>query len=128
MILFFYVFIYFLSDVSSLSLTKFNLQKFRQRIKCLIAIPCIQLGLGGHVLTANAIEQPLDTISSTIISKTNEGNVPLYFGVGCFWHVQHEFVEAERSLLDRTDGELTVLKLKFYMHTIQNKKVMISMF
>lgn len=31
----------------------------------------------------------------------------VYFGAGCFWHVQHEFVEAERSLLQRKDGELT---------------------
>ncbi|KAL7556353.1 hypothetical protein ACA910_006281 [Epithemia clementina (nom. ined.)] len=31
----------------------------------------------------------------------------VYFGVGCFWHIQHEFVEAERSLLKRGDRELT---------------------
>ena len=105
--------IYFLADTYSLSLPKFNIQKFGQRIKCLVAIPCIQLGLTGPVLSANAVEQPLDTISSSITSKASESNVPLYFGVGCFWHVQHEFVETERSLLGRTDDELTVLKLYF---------------
>ena len=26
---------------------------------------------------------------------------------GCFWHVQHEFVEAERTILSRTDDTLT---------------------
>lgn len=26
---------------------------------------------------------------------------------GCFWHVQHEFVEAERSILSRSDETLT---------------------
>lgn len=31
----------------------------------------------------------------------------VYFGVGCFWHIQHEFVEAERKLLGRSDKELT---------------------
>ena len=31
----------------------------------------------------------------------------VYFGVGCFWHVQHEFVSAERTLLGRKDAELT---------------------
>jgi len=31
----------------------------------------------------------------------------VYFGVGCFWHIQHEFVEAERKLLNRGDTELT---------------------
>mmetsp|Transcript_15853 Transcript_15853/g.18297 ORF Transcript_15853/g.18297 Transcript_15853/m.18297 type:complete len:310 (-) Transcript_15853:128-1057(-) len=30
-----------------------------------------------------------------------------YFGCGCFWHVQHEFVEAERKLLGRKDNEIT---------------------
>lgn len=33
--------------------------------------------------------------------------VEVYFGTGCFWHVQHEFVAAERSLLGRTDDALT---------------------
>lgn len=36
-------------------------------------------------------------------------NVPVYFGVGCFWHVQHEFVEAEKSILGRSNKELTAL-------------------
>ena len=31
----------------------------------------------------------------------------VYFGCGCFWHVQHEFVQAERSLLGRNDHQLT---------------------
>ena len=31
----------------------------------------------------------------------------VYFGAGCFWHVQHEFVLAERNLLNRKDSELT---------------------
>ena len=33
--------------------------------------------------------------------------VDVYFGCGCFWHVQHEFVEAERKILGRKDKELT---------------------
>ena len=33
--------------------------------------------------------------------------VPVYFGQGCFWHVQHEFVEYERALLGRDDAELS---------------------
>lgn len=32
----------------------------------------------------------------------NTETVDVYFGCGCFWHVQHEFVEAERRLLGRT--------------------------
>lgn len=33
--------------------------------------------------------------------------IDVYFGCGCFWHVQHEFVEAERRILGRSDSELT---------------------
>ncbi len=28
--------------------------------------------------------------------ETNEELIDVYFGCGCFWHVQHEFVEAEK--------------------------------
>jgi peptide methionine sulfoxide reductase MsrA len=33
--------------------------------------------------------------------------IDVYFGCGCFWHVQHEFVEAERKILGRSDEQLT---------------------
>ena len=36
-----------------------------------------------------------------------EEDVKVYFGAGCFWHVQHEFVEAERTILGRGDMDLT---------------------
>jgi len=36
-----------------------------------------------------------------------EDEVEVYFGCGCFWHVQHEFVELEMSELCRTGEELT---------------------
>lgn len=42
-------------------------------------------------------------------AATEEQLESVYFGVGCFWHIQHEFVEAERALLGRSDAELTSL-------------------
>lgn len=33
--------------------------------------------------------------------------IDVYFGCGCFWHVQHEFVEAEKSILGRSDNKVT---------------------
>jgi len=33
--------------------------------------------------------------------------IDVYFGCGCFWHVQHEFVEAEKKILGRSDSTLT---------------------
>lgn len=31
----------------------------------------------------------------------------VYFGVGCFWHIQHEFVEAEKKILGRGPNDFT---------------------
>lgn len=33
--------------------------------------------------------------------------IDVYFGCGCFWHVQHEFVEAEKKFLGRKDVQLS---------------------
>ena len=33
----------------------------------------------------------------------------MYFGVGCYWHVQHEFTEAEKNILGRTSKDFTAL-------------------
>ena len=40
-------------------------------------------------------------------ATTDERLTNVYFGCGCFWHIQHEFVQAERSLLGRNDHQLT---------------------
>ena len=47
------------------------------------------------------------TTGTSAAADDDEELVPVYFGCGCFWHVQHEFVEAERNLLGRTDSQLT---------------------
>ena len=41
------------------------------------------------------------------ISSVATDLVEVYFGLGCFWHMQHEFVMAEKNFLFRTDDELT---------------------
>jgi len=46
--------------------------------------------------------------SATIVSvEGNGGNVTVYFGCGCFWHVQHEFALLEQTLLHRSGGEVS---------------------
>ncbi len=40
-------------------------------------------------------------------SSSDEELIDCYFGCGCFWHVQHEFVEAERKILGRSDDQIT---------------------
>lgn len=57
--------------------------------------------MGLPFVAASVLAQPAQA--------SDEVEIPIYFGVGCFWHVQHEFVEAERAVLGRGDGELTAL-------------------
>jgi len=38
-----------------------------------------------------------------------DDEIEVYFGCGCFWHAQHEFVSAEQSILRRKDAQLTSL-------------------
>ena len=47
--------------------------------------------------------------SGALASNADEGDelIDVYFGCGCFWHVQHEFVECERRVLGRSDMEIT---------------------
>lgn len=42
-----------------------------------------------------------------VLADEGKGDVDVYFGCGCFWHVQHEFVELERKLLGRDGTALT---------------------
>lgn len=40
-------------------------------------------------------------------ASEEEEEIEVYFGCGCFWHVMHEMVEAERRILRRNDDQLT---------------------
>jgi peptide methionine sulfoxide reductase MsrA len=57
-------------------------------------------GLGSVIATSS--------FSGAAFAEEGEDSLTdVYFGVGCYWHIQHEFVEAERKLLGRGDKELT---------------------
>lgn len=51
-------------------------------------------------------------LSQSVAFAVNPPQPETYFGVGCFWHVQHELVNAEKSLLGRDDGDITVRVLQ----------------
>ncbi|KAL3822827.1 hypothetical protein ACHAXA_011464 [Cyclostephanos tholiformis] len=53
------------------------------------------------------VSPPAAAAIAAEIDDVGDDIVDVYFGCGCFWHVQHEFVEAERRILGRTDPELT---------------------
>lgn len=42
-------------------------------------------------------------------AQAEDALTSVYFGVGCFWHIQHEFIVGERDILGRSDAELTAL-------------------
>lgn len=41
------------------------------------------------------------------MAEEPEDLIDVYFGCGCYWHVQHEFVEAERRILGRKSNQIT---------------------
>lgn len=41
------------------------------------------------------------------VAAADEDLIEVYFGCGCFWHVMHEFIEAERRILNRSDETVT---------------------
>lgn len=57
------------------------------------------------VAAATAASLPSPSVAAA--GDGDDGQIEVYFGCGCFWHVQHEFAEAERRLLGRSDAELT---------------------
>lgn len=53
------------------------------------------------------VASPQLGIAAVAETRGNDELIDIYFGCGCFWHVQHEFVQAERNILQRSDEELT---------------------
>lgn len=45
--------------------------------------------------------------SQPSFANDDEGLIDVYFGCGCFWHVQHEFALAEKRILGRSPETLT---------------------
>lgn len=63
-------------------------------------------GAGAAGLLTLTTTQP--AIANAVgVEEDEEQLIDVYFGCGCFWHVQHEFVEAERRILNRSDDMLT---------------------
>jgi peptide methionine sulfoxide reductase MsrA len=58
-------------------------------------------------ILANQSIKPAMAAEEATSGIDNEGLMEVYFGCGCFWHVQHEMVQAEKTILGRTDEQLT---------------------
>jgi len=62
------------------------------------------------IAVASSVAIGYDALTPSVVFADDvDPLTPVYFGVGCFWHIQHEFVEAERKLLNRNDDQLTSL-------------------
>mmetsp|Transcript_3273 Transcript_3273/g.9489 ORF Transcript_3273/g.9489 Transcript_3273/m.9489 type:complete len:273 (+) Transcript_3273:3-821(+) len=62
-----------------------------------------------NCLASAAAALSASVLRGPALAAGEEDDVEVYFGCGCFWHVQHELVEAERRILGRKDSELTAL-------------------
>lgn len=55
-------------------------------------------GIGGVLLNCPFPSFAVETASPTsIVTAPKQSSQKYYFGLGCFWHVQHEFVEKEKT-------------------------------
>ena len=58
--------------------------------------------LGSGIL---ATTTPNRALAAT--TENNDNKEEVYFGIGCFWHVQHEMIAAEQTLLKRSPNQYT---------------------
>lgn len=81
------------------------------------AVAAFRKRLLSSIISAAALPLSLSAIAhpSMAAEQASTGDQRVYWGVGCFWHTQHEFVQAEKNLLGRTDKELTVRKCSAYL-------------
>lgn len=68
----------------------------------------IQIDLKKSFLSLAVVPLLLASTSSVAFADDAKDVQKYYWGVGCFWHAQHEFVNAEKQVLGRTDDQLTV--------------------
>ena len=72
-------------------------------------LPNAQQNTEGFGLTKHLAKIAIATsiLTSAPSNSRAAADVPVYFGVGCFWHVQHEFVSTEVSTLGRSVQDIT---------------------
>jgi peptide methionine sulfoxide reductase MsrA len=108
--------LYVFGSLKTISITMINLQTYFW----IILVTCFENCGGLNVIsrrraldallvgsTAASISVPLISSLQANAVEDNDELIDVYFGCGCFWHVQHEFVEAEKRILNREDSSFT---------------------
>ena len=91
-----------LAVVALSSVTALSTSNVRGPVENLAASTSRRSILGSAIAAAAAL-----TFRGTAAVAADEPTTDVYFGVGCFWHIQHEFIDAERTMLGRGDHQLT---------------------
>lgn len=73
-----------------------------------VTVQEIQLDLKKSLLSLAILPLLLASTSSVAHADEAKDVQKYYWGVGCFWHAQHEFINAEKQVLGRSDDQLTV--------------------
>ena len=79
-------------------------------LSCVLVSPmCYSLSLHSFLQPTLKKIATASVIASAVLfgdSAVRAADTSVYFGVGCFWHVQHEFVETEKQVLGRSDKDV----------------------
>ena len=100
------------SSSSSISSNKndnwYQTLMYKNLLKTLAILPLV-VSSSSIVYANDAITTNPNTIviANTATNLLDSKDIDVYFGVGCFWHVQHEFVSAENKILGRDNDHLT---------------------
>ena len=75
--------------------------------RCVLLRGCSVWIAGALASTAAAAEEKVVEKKKWGAPTTDDDSQIVYVGAGCFWHVQHEMVLAEKELLGRTRQSFT---------------------
>jgi peptide methionine sulfoxide reductase MsrA len=91
------------SNPSSSSNAMLQSRRKFAHVGLLSTLASLTFALDGAHANANA----QDEIVAAVAVVDEDPLIDVYFGCGCFWHVQHEFVMAEQKILGRSDDQIT---------------------
>ena len=87
-----------------------------------VSVQEVEIDLKKSFLSLAVVPLLLASTSGVAFADEAKDVQKYYWGVGCFWHAQHEFINAEKQVLGRSDDQLTV-KVDFILSNIMKLAV-----